>query len=67
MDLRTYRKSQGLSQGQLAEMLGLSSKGHISDIERGTQAPSLAIALKIEAWSRGKVSAASLVPQQAAA
>jgi transcriptional regulator with XRE-family HTH domain len=62
MDLATYRKQRGLSQEDLAQHLGLSSKGYISNIEKGERAASLHVALKIEAWSEGAVPAASLSP-----
>lgn len=62
MDLASFRKSLGLSQEECARALGLSSKGHISDIENGVRPASLRLALKIEKWSGGKVEAAGLSP-----
>lgn len=64
MTLAEYRKSKGLSQAAVARELGLRSKGHISDIERAesTRTASLELALRIEKWSGGKVSAASICP-----
>jgi transcriptional regulator with XRE-family HTH domain len=64
MDLATYRKSRDLTQEACATALGLSpsSKGWISEIESGQRAASLRLALKIEDWSGGKVTAASLSP-----
>lgn len=62
MDLATYRKQRGLSQEELAQHLGLSSKGYISNIEKGERSASLHVALKIERWSGGAVKAASISP-----
>jgi transcriptional regulator with XRE-family HTH domain len=61
MDLATFRKSVGLSQQELGELLDLASKGHVSDIENGEVQPHLRLALKIERVSNGLVSAYSLV------
>jgi len=62
MTLLEYRKAKGLTQEQCAHLLGLKSKSVISDIERGRAGRKvpLALALRIEKWSAGKVSAASL-------
>ena len=57
----SYRKHKGLTLEEVATQLGLRSKGHVSDIESGAQSPSLRLALQIEAWSGGEVSAASLL------
>lgn len=65
MDLATYRKSLGLSQEECAHALGVRSKGYISDIERGDRNASIRLALRIEAWSSGKVAAASVCPELA--
>ena len=65
MNLESYRKSKGLTQSALAEALGLRSKGYISQLERGVEACSLALALRIEKWSGGEVTAAELVPSAA--
>lgn len=64
MDLASYRRELGLSQEDLALQLGLSatSKGWISEIETGARPASLRLALKIERWSSGAVSAAELSP-----
>lgn len=57
MDLATYRKSQGLTQEQLASLLGLRSKTSISMVESGLRPASLRLALRIEQWSNGEVRA----------
>ncbi|MBP6876580.1 MAG: helix-turn-helix transcriptional regulator [Phenylobacterium sp.] len=65
MELESFRKSQGMSQAQLARLLGLNSKGYISCIERRVQRCPLHLALKIERISGGLVTAASLSPEAA--
>lgn len=61
MDLATLRKKRGLSQEQLARELGLKGKASVCEIERtGRAAPERA--LKIEAWSGGKIQAHTLNP-----
>lgn len=64
MTLAEFRKDKGLSQEEVANALGLKSKGHISDIERADsgRSPSLELALRIEKWSGGKVPASSICP-----
>ena len=64
MDLATYRADRGISLEQCAVELGLSatSKGWISEIERGERPASIRLALRIEKWSSGAVKAASLNP-----
>lgn len=57
MDIVTLRNELNLSQQDLAELCGLSSKGHVSQIERGAAKPSVAVALKIEELSRGRIPA----------
>lgn len=59
------RKELGISQEEFARRLGLSSKGHISQLERGDVTCSVETALKIERLSDGRVSAASLNPDVA--
>jgi transcriptional regulator with XRE-family HTH domain len=44
--LRTVRRSQNITQGDLAKMAG-TGQGTISRIEKGDQEPSLLVALKI--------------------
>lgn len=73
--LKRYRKSHTppLSQAELARALGLKGRSSICEIEKGTRTPSVRIALEIERWTGGAVTAASLNPllkraaQQAAA
>lgn len=60
MDLESFRRRRGLSQTQLAQELGLRSKGYISRIENRTQACPLRLALKIERFTEGQVTARSL-------
>lgn len=62
MDFAAYRSEQGLSLEQCAAALGLSptSKSWLSEIERGKRDASLRLAIKIERWSQGAVSAASV-------
>lgn len=62
MTLAQHRKARGLSLEALAVELGLapSSKSWLSEIENGRRDASLRLALKVERWSEGKVSAASI-------
>ena len=46
--LWTYRKKRGLSQKQIAYLMGHKSTAHVSHYERGEKLPSLANALKLE-------------------
>lgn len=59
--LESYRKGLGLSQEQLADRLGLNSKGFISRLESGAQDCSLRLALKIDLLSEGVVPATSVL------
>jgi transcriptional regulator with XRE-family HTH domain len=59
--LTEYRNQRGISQQQLADALGIRSKGHISNIESGFEPAGLRLALQIEAWSDGVVPADSLL------
>ena len=43
--LRTHRRTWGLSQRELAELLGMESRAHVSRIERGKRSPTLETAL----------------------
>lgn len=54
------RKELGLSQEAFAALLGLKSKGQISQIERGCEEPSVRVALAIEQLSSGRIPAAQL-------
>lgn len=56
-----FRQKRGLSQEQVAHELGLKSKGTVSDIENGRRYAGLRLALQIEQWSGGEVSAATLI------
>lgn len=60
MDITALRKELGLSQEAFAARVGLKSKGHLSQIERGEQTPSVRVALEIERLSGGRIKAASL-------
>jgi transcriptional regulator with XRE-family HTH domain len=57
--IAALRSEKGMTLGQLADYLDLKSKGHVSRIEQG-EACSVAVALKIEKLSDGRISAASL-------
>lgn len=69
MDFASYRAASGLTLEKVAVQLGLSpnSKSWLSEIEGGTRDASLRLALKIERWSEGKVTAASVCPELRAA
>lgn len=60
MDITELRAEMGLSQQAFAELVGLSSKGHVSQIERGETKASVMVALKIEEISSGRISADDL-------
>lgn len=57
-----FRKARGWTQEQLANALGLRSKGYISAIESGASPCSRAIALKLQALSAGELRATDLRP-----
>lgn len=59
-ELATVRREMGLSQDEMARRLGLKSKGHLSQIERGEQSPSVRTALEIERVTGGRIRAADL-------
>lgn len=61
MDLESFRRQRRLSQRDVATALGLRSKGYVSDIERGRESCPIKLALQIDDWSNGEVSALSLV------
>lgn len=65
MDFASFRSSKKLSLEQCAAALGLkpSSKGWLSEIERGKRGASLRLALRIERWSKGAVTAKSVCPE----
>ena len=54
--LRTHRKKAGLTQHQLALLLGYGNRGSVSRHERAASAPPLHIALQCEAIFRVSVS-----------
>lgn len=60
MDITALRTELNLSQQAFAELLGLTSKGHVSQLERGDTKPSVAVALKIEEISQGRIPAHEL-------
>ena len=62
MELAQHRAALKLSLAQCAVALGLSptSASWLSEIENGKRDASLRLALKIERWSGGAVSAASV-------
>lgn len=62
MEIAAWRKSQGLSQGELAERLGLKSRAQVADFERGRQRLSAELAIKMDRISRGVVQVADLRP-----
>lgn len=69
MDFAQHRKALGLSLEQTAIALGLAptSKGWLSEIENGKRDASLRLALKIERWSAGVVTASSVCAELRAA
>lgn len=62
MKLSDFRKSQGLTLEQAASQLGLSPKSAswLCEIEGNRRDASVKLAFRIEAWSGGKVRAASV-------
>jgi transcriptional regulator with XRE-family HTH domain len=67
MQLAAYRKRRGLTQERVASELGVKSKSLISMIERGERKPTFRLALKIEQWSHGEVTAAGMLTKEDAA
>lgn len=62
MKIAAFRKDVlKLSQEQFAQRLGLTSKSHVSEIERINRC-SPKIALEIERMSEGQISAAEISP-----
>ena len=59
MNIAELRAEMGVSQEEFAALIGLSSKGNVSIIERENRC-GLRVALKIEQLSDGRVDAASL-------
>jgi len=60
MDVSALRQELGLSLGEFAAKVGLTSRGHMSEIERGLTQPSVRVAIEIEKLSAGRLPAASL-------
>lgn len=58
--IASLRAELGLTLDEFAAAVGISSKGHVSQIERGLIDCSLSIALKIEQFSCGRIDAAML-------
>ena len=58
-EIAILRKGLGLSQQAFAERVGLTSKSHVSDIERGASC-SPGVAMAIEKLSDGAIPAISL-------
>lgn len=58
----TWRKRARLSQQQLADKVGLKSRGQIADIERGRQRISTDLAIALDRLSDGALPVASLRP-----
>lgn len=61
MDIRAFRQSLGLNQEAFASLIGLKSKGQVSELENGA-APSIRVALEIERVSSGALKAAEMNP-----
>ena len=59
MNIAELRAEMGVSQEEFAALIGLSSKGNVSIIERENRC-GLRVALKIEQLSDGRVDAATL-------
>ena len=67
MNLSDFRKQRGMSQTELARVVGVTNKGWISQIETGAASAPLKMALRIELWSGGEVRALDLVSSGGAA
>lgn len=65
MTIAELRTELELSQEAFAKRVGLSSKGHVSQIERGEVSCSVRAALEIEKLSNGRIDAATLNPDVA--
>lgn len=60
MTVKQLREELGLSLEGFAALLGLTSKGFVSQLERGERSCSPALALRIEALSGGRIHARTL-------
>jgi DNA-binding XRE family transcriptional regulator len=58
--IASLREELGMTLDEFARAVGISSKGYLSQIERGVIDCSLSIALKIEEFSEGRIDAAVL-------
>lgn len=65
--IAALRQERGESLAEFAAAVGCSSKGRISEIERGIASPTVAQALRIEELSGGRIDAAALNEDVAAA
>lgn len=65
MTISELRKELGLTLGEFAARLSLSSKGHAHDLETGRYRPSVRVALEIEAMSGGRIPAGAINPDVA--
>lgn len=63
LTIAAFRRERGETLEQFAEMLGLSSRGHASEIEQGKKACSFEVALTLESLSGGRLDAAELNEQ----
>jgi DNA-binding transcriptional regulator YiaG len=52
-ELQQARQSLGLTQSQLAPLLGYSNKTRISELERGTREPGAAVVRLLQAYLDG--------------
>lgn len=52
-DIRAARRSLGLTQAQLADMLGYARSDRVSEIERGIERPSVAVRRLLQAYLDG--------------
>jgi transcriptional regulator with XRE-family HTH domain len=60
MNIGDWRKLHDVTQEQLAQAIG-TSRPHLSKVERGATEPSPDLAKRIETYTRGEVTAASLL------
>ena len=60
MQIADLRNELGLSLEAFAAALGLKSRGQAYDLEQGRRYPSIAVALKLETLSGGRIPASSV-------
>ncbi|MDB5458126.1 MAG: putative antitoxin of bacterial toxin-antitoxin system, YdaS/YdaT [Caulobacter sp.] len=60
MDIAALRLELKLTQQAFGQLIGLSSKGHVSQLERGELPCSIDVALMIERLSGGRIPADDL-------